>query len=178
MLWPHTPYAEDQSFSRLILISHVLHRGFQTGAAIGVLGGTASSILALRSSVSLSSAQAASRFVMSTGRGAVWGLGLMAILLPFRVSGLQKIEWQDRSWRLLENEGQVEVDNWSVGGATLGIAATALARRRGMISIVQTGTPISLKAQLHSVIGGAGIGSLTGVLGYMVWRYVIRQGRR
>lgn len=32
----------------------------------------------------------------------------MAVAVPARMWGREEIEWQDRSWRLLENKGQVE----------------------------------------------------------------------
>jgi hypothetical protein len=34
--------------------------------------------------------------------------------------GREEIEWKDRSWRLLENPGQVETDDWTVVGAGAG----------------------------------------------------------
>jgi hypothetical protein len=36
-LFPHAPYAEDQPLAHLILTTHVLHRGFQSGALFGIL---------------------------------------------------------------------------------------------------------------------------------------------
>lgn len=77
--------------------------------------------------------------------------------------GREEIEWQDRSWRLLENKGQMEVDDWSLIGTVLG-------------------TAMSLRAQHSSrsawrVAGGAGIGSMIGVGGYMIWRHGIHRGQ-
>lgn len=74
----------------------------------------------------------------------------------------EPIEWADRSWRLLENKSQVEVDDWSYGGAVLGAAAATLAK-----------TNLGWKGFL----GGTGLGSLVGVCGYMVYRHGIKGGK-
>lgn len=70
--------------------------------------------------------------------------------------GKEPIEWNDRSWRLLENKGQVEVDDWSYGGAIMGAAATVFARTN---------------MGWRGFLGGTGLGSLVGVGGYMVWKH-------
>jgi hypothetical protein len=74
----------------------------------------------------------------------------------------EPIEWADRSWRLLENKGQVEVDDWGYGGAVLGTAAAIFARTN---------------MGWRGVLGGAGLGSLVGVGGYMVYRHGIKGGK-
>lgn len=76
--------------------------------------------------------------------------------------GREEIEWQDRSWRLLENKGQLETDDWTYGGMLAGLAATALLRR-----------PVGWAAALGSV----GAGSVAGTLGYMGWRYGVHGGK-
>jgi len=76
--------------------------------------------------------------------------------------GREEIEWQDRSWRLLHNQGQVECDDWTYGGMALGLAAVA-ARGRGL--------------ELKSVVGVVGSGSILGMLGYLGWRYGVRGGK-
>lgn len=52
------------------------------------------------------------------------GLGLTAVMVPLRMNGKEDIEWKDRSWRLLENKGQVSMDDWTYGGMVLGAAST------------------------------------------------------
>lgn len=89
----------------------------------------------------------------------------MAIMLPARMWGRERIEWQDRSWRLLENRGQLAVDDWSLGGTVLGVVGMALRR--------QTGDLLGWR----SVMGGAGLGNIAGVFGYFGWRYGIHAGR-
>ncbi len=81
--------------------------------------------------------------------------------------GREDIEWKDRAWRLLENEGQVEVDTWSGVGMVGGAAAT-----------VGVGRRYGLARGFRAVVGGAGLGGVAGVLGYVGWRYGIRGGER
>jgi hypothetical protein len=162
--WPHTPYAEDQPLPHLILTTHVLDRGFQAGSALGLAVGIVNTLRStsptLRTSTSL--------ITRATGLGGVLGLGSMVVALPVRMAGREKIEWQDRSWRLLENKGQVEVDTWSTIGEGVGVATTiALMRKNGM----------ALRGPgLMNIIGGGGLGGLAGVIGYMGWRYGVNGG--
>ena len=103
--------------------------------------------------------------VRSTGVGAAVGTGLMAVALPLRMWGREEIEWKDRSWRLLENKGQVEVDTWSTSGAVAGAAAVML-RNRGLGGL-----------GWRTVMGSAGMGSVVGIGGYMGWRYGVNGGK-
>ena len=84
--------------------------------------------------------------------------------------GREEIEWRDRSWRLLENRGQVEVDDWGVVGTVMGVVGVGV-RGRG------SGGE-GLGGWWRRVLGGAGMGSVAGVVGYMAWRYGIKGGRR
>ena len=155
--FPHTPYAEDQQLPRLILTTHVLYRGFQTGAFMGLLIGSART--AFRHSPTPSHSLLlihARNVIRSTGIGGAVGIGLMSVELPLQMRGKELIEWQDRSWRLLENKGQVAVDRWSIGGATVGAVAVVCASRRRLLSL-----------SARNWLGGLGAGSLVGVLGYM-----------
>ena len=56
----------------------------------------------------------------------------MAVALPGRMWGREDIEWRDRSWRLLENKGQKEVDAWGVLGAGVG-AVVGTVGTRGVV---------------------------------------------
>lgn len=75
--------------------------------------------------------------------------------------GREEIEWQDRSWRLLENRGEVDTDWESVAAAGGGAAAGTLAARRGVL-------PLKIG---QAALGGAGVGSSSGVL-FMIATYV------
>lgn len=63
----------------------------------------------------------------------------------------------------MENKGQVECDTFNAGGAIAGAEMVAL--RQG---VRQAGWKL--------LVGGAGAGSLVGVVGYMGWRYGIEGG--
>lgn len=77
--------------------------------------------------------------------------------------GRDEIEWKDRSWRLLANEGQVQCDDFSVAGTAVGALAIAV-REQGL---KQAGKGMR-------VLGGAAAGNLVGVVGYMAWRYGVK----
>ena len=155
--FPHAAYAEDQPLSHLILATHVLSRGFQTGALLGPLIGTVRNVYNRRTIPS------GSVLLRSSGYGGAVGVALMVVGLGARMWGREKIEWQDRSWRLLENKGQIECDTFSAEGAVAG--AGLVAWRTGM------------QAGWRMLLGGAGAGGLVGVVGYMGWRYGINGGQ-
>jgi hypothetical protein len=73
--------------------------------------------------------------------------------------GREEIEWQDRAWRLLENKGQVECDDWTYPGMLGG--ALAGSRLPGW------------KAKF----GAVGLGSVAGMMGYMAWRHGVKGGK-
>ena len=152
--FPHPPYAEDQPLSHLILTTHVLSRAFQSGALIGSLLG-ARHLYTSRTFLPL---------LRSAGVGGVYGVAFTTVALAVRMWGREKIEWQDRSWRLMENKGQVECDTFSTGGAIAGVGLVAW--RHG---VSQAGWRLFL--------GGAGAGGLIGVVGYMGWRYGVKGGK-
>jgi hypothetical protein len=87
--------------------------------------------------------------------------------LPFYMSGKTDIEWKDRSWRLLENEGQKEVDDWSSVGFVGGVIAAARSEAFRQAT----------KGRLLKLIGGGALGDLLGVTGYMAWRYGVHGGK-
>ncbi|MCJ1403736.1 hypothetical protein MMC11_006959 [Xylographa trunciseda] len=176
-LFPHTAYAEDQPLVHTILTTHVLFRGFQSGAAIGLLVGSARHSVALlrqrRAPSPLSVLYTPARLAFlpavitrSTAVGAVVGMALMAVALPGRMWGREEIEWQDRSWRLLENKGQMEVDTWGLMGAGVG-AVAGIWGRKGLVE----------RGLWKGIAGGAGVGTMVGVVGYMVWRYGVEGGK-
>lgn len=91
-------------------------------------------------------------------------MGVVAVMLAVRMKGREEIEWQDRSWRLQENRGQLEVDDWSIGGMLLGGGGgTLLWRMNGM--------PFGWRV----FAGLIGIGSVASIPGYIFSRYVVRK---
>jgi hypothetical protein len=81
--------------------------------------------------------------------------------------GREYIEWQDRTWRLLENKGQVEVDKWLTAEALAGGSVAAIAARRGLL-------PVTL---VQGIVAGTGLGASVGTGAYMHWRYGVNRGR-
>jgi len=79
-----------------------------------------------------------------------------------RMRGREEIEWQDRSWRLLENKGQVECDDWTYGGMALG--AIASVTKRGA-------------SGWKGAIGKFGAGGVLGMFLYVGWRHGIKGGK-
>ncbi|KAK5708722.1 hypothetical protein LTR17_020432 [Elasticomyces elasticus] len=162
--FPHAAYAEDQPFARTILTSHVLYRGFQTGATVGLAAAGVQSIMrARRGSIR---PPIIARILRTTGVGALIGTVLMVPALAARMWGREDIEWQDRSWRLLVNDGQLEVDDFSLVGAVAGALASMRVFR----------TNLTMAGSALMVSGGAGAGTMLGVVSYMAWRYGIRGG--
>ncbi|KAI9791861.1 MAG: hypothetical protein M1816_003406 [Peltula sp. TS41687] len=177
---PHPAYAEEQPLHHTILTTHVLHRGFQAGSIIGGVIGPMTYVLRRSATRSVF----VPLVLQTTGVGAVLGTASMALALPLRMWGREEIEWRDRSWRLLENRGQNEVDRWSVAGALVGglMAPWVVAQQRWRGAMRATAaataaTKLSRVARWRMGLGCSGLGSMVGVLGYMGWRYGVRGGK-
>ncbi|RFU79249.1 hypothetical protein TARUN_2961 [Trichoderma arundinaceum] len=163
--FPHTPYAEDQPLSHVILTTHVLTRAVTTGSIIGLaITGVRQSIPSFRRPGSLPE-----KLLLSASRSTLITTAIVSVGLTARMWGREPIEWQDRSWRLLENRGQVETDDWTYSGMGIALLATGLMRARG------AGGPAKLG--WRGVVGATGIGSVGGMIGYMAWRYGINGGK-
>lgn len=78
-----------------------------------------------------------------------------------RMRGRSEVEWQDRSWRLLENKGEVDTDWETIGATGVGALAGVVAARRGIVR---------LSAE-RAALGGAGLGLGSGVL-FMIGTFV------
>lgn len=158
--FPHSSHAEEQPYAHTLLWSHILYRGFQTGTTLGLAFTAAQyTYKTIRKSPRSPLLSAAS--LSTTGR---WAIAATLLMVPSTIGqmwGKEEIEWQDRSWRLLENKGQMEVDDVSLIGTAVGMAAGFRAR------------PFSV----WRVAGGAGVGSMVGVGGYMIWRHGIHRGK-
>ncbi|WYZ38595.1 hypothetical protein EsH8_III_000509 [Colletotrichum jinshuiense] len=182
--FPHAAYAEDQPLARTILTVHVLSRGFTTGAVVG-LGSSAVGVLYHRlrgakpvpasvlfsttSATSASALRAAGlqRLLRSSGTASAVGLGMMGIALAGRMHGRERIEWRDRAWRLMESPGQLETDDWTYSGAAAGLVTfwVAEARMKGAVG------------GWRAAAGAAGMGSVAGTVGYLMWRYGVHAGK-
>ncbi|KAG0128278.1 hypothetical protein HOY82DRAFT_566023 [Tuber indicum] len=151
-------YAEDQPYSGTILTTHVLHRGANLGAVIGALYGGARYGLSAHARKS----PLAASMVRASGVGVVVTTGIAAVMLSARMYGKQEIEWQDRSWRLLENKPQNRIDEWSASGALIG----------GVLGGVKKGLG------WRGITGSAGIGSVVGIVGWAVYNKTRGPGER
>lgn len=161
--WPHTPYAEDQPLPRTILTTHVQLRALTTGALLS------STYTTLRQAIPRTRLpNFPQRLLLNAGKGALWIQPLMAIALVGRMHGREEIEWKDRSWRLLENRGQVEVDDWTAVGMVLAGAGWA---GSGM------GRGLKGGRWVLGLTGAGALGSIGGMVGYMAWRYGMNGGR-
>jgi Protein of unknown function (DUF1757) len=163
--FPHSAYAEDQPYPRAILTTHVMTRGFQSGALVGSVIAVPSYYYFQKPS-SVPPRSFPTILLRSTATGSIIGTGLVTVALAALMWNKEPIEWADRSWRLLENRGQVELDDWSYGGAVLG-AAGVLFSASGLNTLGWRGA-----------LGGSGLGSLLGAGGYIVWRHGINGGKR
>lgn len=165
-LFPRPDYAEDQPYGRTILTLHVLSRGFAIGAGVG-----ATPYLARR--LFRRGIPSPSHLLRSAGSGALVGTGLLALALLGRMRGRDEIEWKDRSWRLLHNRGQAEVDDWwGVGAVVGGGAAAAVVAGAGRREV----RAVAVGGGARGVLGGMGLGALAGMLGHVAWRYGIKGG--
>jgi len=175
-LFPHPPYAEDQTLSKTILTTHVLTRGFQTGSIIGAALGPPIYLVRRSNLVSqkypklsipqkpftsLAPKSLAMVTIRSAGIGSVVGTVLLSVGLISLMRGKKEIEWKDRSWRLLENKFQVEVDDFTYFGAAV-----------GAISAVPYRSVLGWKGSL----GVVALGSVGGLFGYGGWRYGVKGG--
>ncbi|KAH6987681.1 hypothetical protein BKA56DRAFT_612441 [Ilyonectria sp. MPI-CAGE-AT-0026] len=158
--FPHTPYAEDQPLSRTILTTHVVARTITASALISA-GITTTRQLVPAFRPKATDLSLAPRLLRSASTGTLVAVGLGAAMTAGRMQGREEIEWQDRSWRLLENKGQVETDDWAVAGMAAGAAAGAAAGGLGW----------------RGAVGGMGLGSVGGMLGYLGWRYGVNGGK-
>ncbi|KAI0119946.1 hypothetical protein GGR51DRAFT_495649 [Nemania sp. FL0031] len=163
--YPHSAYAEDQPFARTILITHVETRAITTGTIVGTGVFAAREALQKLRKIAPSDTFKASRpqlYLRAAGLGTLGAVAFVSIGLVPRMWGREDIEWQDRSWRLLENKGQVETDDWTYAGIAAGLAATVILKR-----------PVNWVA----AVGYVGAGSTAGMLGYLSWRHGVHRGK-
>ena len=109
----------------------------------------------------LSTRYALSRLLLKSGRGLVLGAIAGPVMTWGRMRSMEEVEWQDRSWRLLENRGEVRTDWETVGAAGVGAVAGVAAARRGKVAL----------GVGRAALGGAGLGLGSGVL-FMVGTFV------
>lgn len=148
-------YAEDQANSKLILGVHVIHRGFNQGSFLGI--GTSLATTTIRKMrkpgyhfCSLSN------LIRFASRGGLFGVGLGTIMLGGKMYNKDLIEWQDRSWRILDHFTQNQTDHWILTGATIGMVIQGLYRSRNP----------------RALVGGAAMGSSAGIVVMLAYRAI------
>ncbi|KAF3941673.1 hypothetical protein ABW19_dt0207778 [Dactylella cylindrospora] len=157
-LYPTTDYAEDQRLFHTILLTHVVQRGIPIGTVVSsVIPLTSRYILRRASTLPLST-----QLLRSTSTGFLVTSAVMVGMTYGRMWGREEIEWKDRSWRLLRNKGQTELDDFSVAGGMLGAIAGGLGH--GALPL------------WRGVLGGAGYGMLAGTVVYAVWKMSASKG--
>ncbi|KAJ1329235.1 DUF1757 domain-containing protein [Microdochium nivale] len=186
-LFPHPAYAEDQPYAKTVLTTHVLTRGLTTGTVIGsALFGARACTAWIRPQkppaampAAATAAPVTRQFLRSIGVSTAWTLSLVGVAMVGRMWGRESIEWKDRSWRLLESKGQLEVDDWTYAGIGVGLAAWAVSLRRGRIPPAKATVPVIVGTGVQSAeaLGIASLGSFVGMLGYMGWRYGVHGGK-
>jgi hypothetical protein len=159
--FPHAAYAEDQPLSRTILTTHVIVRAITLNTIIATGITTTRHIIPFLRPKTPNALSFLPRLIRSASTGTVAALGVGVLMTFGRMRGREEIEWQDRSWRLLENEGQLETDDWTVVGAGAGAILGANVAGLGW----------------RGPVGGMGLGTVGGMLGYMAWRYGANGGK-
>jgi hypothetical protein len=163
---PHSAFAEDQEYAKSILTFHVLRSGATMGAILAIPSAIGSTLYwGLRTLPTFYA-----RLLIHSFRGTLGGLVFSVLALKSRMWRKDHIEWQDRTWRLLENKGQMEVDNWILEAGVLGGAAALIAARRSWLPPAVAGKTFA------AVLGGVGLGAATGTAEYVIWRHGIQRG--
>ena len=104
--YPHSELPEDQKYSKVILYSHLAHKGLQVGSIIGGLSGLFSYFVTKAGKASGLSRS----FSKFSNIGALSGPIIISGVGYLQMRGKEKIEWQDRAWRLQRNEKLSTVD--------------------------------------------------------------------
>jgi hypothetical protein len=184
--FPLSDSAEDLGSAKAILIIHVVHRGYNFGTFVGL--GAALVITtakAVRGSTPLTGASSAispfaARLLQSAARGSVFGLAFGALAVGGRMWGRELIEWQDRSWRLLNHAGQTQTDYYSAAGMLAGAAVGTLVARRIRNAQSSAGLTTNVKPLLRPrtiVLGSTAIGSAVAIVTMMGLRVLVQTER-
>lgn len=175
-----TAAAEDLSYAKLILNVHVIHRGYNMWSFIGL--GSALGIGAwntLRSSqksanttpIRANPSPLIQRILRYSARGSLFGLVFGAAAVTGQMWGRTSIEWQDRSWRLLNSQSQNQTDHWSLAGIAIGaITGYSYAQRQ---RATLTGLGLSTRTV---ILGGAASGSAIAIISMLAVRALLQSG--
>ncbi|KAF3902388.1 hypothetical protein ABW20_dc0104727 [Dactylellina cionopaga] len=153
-LYPTSDYAEEQPLGRFILTTHVVHRTFPIAAIISSAIPLTSRYILRRPATQ--AIPVSTLLLRSNATGFLIG-GVIGLGMTFgRMWNRDDIEWKDRSWRLLRNKGQTQLDDFSAAGLTVG--AVAGVAQRGSLPL------------WRGAVGGAGLGALAGLFAFVLWK--------
>ncbi|KAJ3330758.1 hypothetical protein HDU76_004931 [Blyttiomyces sp. JEL0837] len=133
-------YTEDQQNSHLVLHSHVAARSINATTTLTSTGVVIGKLLAKKKWPLGAGLLRANTYAV------IAALAIGPIMTEARMSGKSEIEWQDRAWRILQNQNQLKVDELEVYGAGIGaLTGGLLMRYKGVGLVTRT-------------VGGAGLG--------------------
>lgn len=167
-MFPIAEYAENQEFPRVILYTHVIHRMVNLSTGIAVIStGARFAYRKLRppsdpTKVAILQQSITKSLVSASYKSMLIGPAVGAIATTLLMRNKALIEWQDRSWRLLSNNGQNLTDKWSLGGLVIGGALGTVVSRRYKISLPK------------AVTGSAGLGCLAGLTCMMIYGKIVK----
>lgn len=152
-LFPHPPYAEDQPYARTILYLHVMRASAMSFTFLSFFRLPISYLKSTYQGTPINIPALVVRTLGSSSRAFVAGSAVGAMATFGRMMGREEIEWKDRAWRIVENEGEKDTDWVVLGGAGAGAFAVTVVARRGAI-------PVNAG---RAMLGGAGMGSGIGI---------------
>ncbi|ETW01516.1 hypothetical protein H310_06180 [Aphanomyces invadans] len=127
---------EDQRYAKEVLYAHVTARSIQVCAGLATVGTLASAPFVKSKTVSLTT-----RVLTNNSRAVLLGLVAGPVMTFGRMQGQAAIDWQDRTWRLLQNPGQNNADiGFVVGSVVGGLGAAAASSVPGVAAFVPKGT--------------------------------------
>ncbi|KAF2851034.1 hypothetical protein T440DRAFT_77657 [Plenodomus tracheiphilus IPT5] len=156
-LFPLAAYAEDQDHAHTVLYLHVMRASAMSFSFVALFRLPVSLIASRLRGTSLPLNTLLARTLQTCGRGLVLGTVAGGVMTWGRMRGMEEIQWQDRTWRILENKGEVKTDWVTLGAAGAGAAGAVVAARRGAV-------PAGMGT---AALGGAAVGAAMGVP-YMV----------
>ncbi|KAL6705515.1 hypothetical protein ACN47E_006632 [Coniothyrium glycines] len=152
-LFPHPEYAEDQPNAHAILYLHVMRASAMSFSFISLGQLPLSLLLSRYRNTRIDPKVLLARTLKTSGQSLMLGAAAGALMVWGRMRGREEIEWKDRSWRILENRGEVQTDWVTLGGAGVGAAAAVVAARRGVLH----------PSVGNAALSGAGLGMASGV---------------
>jgi hypothetical protein len=152
-LFPQAAFAEDQQNAKAILYLHVMRASAMSFTFFSLARIPIILARAQFRKVPVDVPALFARTLQSSGRVFAIGSAVGALMTWGRMRGRTEVEWQDRSWRILGNNGEVKTDWTTMVGSGAGAVVGAVAARRGAI-------PASVGSAL---LGGAAAGSSVGM---------------